>query len=157
MTTPPADLDVQIERLLAFMNDVSRQAEACWITLTSLPVEDAGVPAARAYYVIGRTPQVLDSQHYVNPYPRYAGAQRLVASGRRYDIHVRVVAYRDDQVGRILLAGYAAADPTYLPPVFTRVLTQNEEAHLCYAFANRRRVEVGPKHNNSQHFSPKFR
>jgi hypothetical protein len=160
MTTPLADLDVQIERLLAFMNDVGRQVEACWVTLTSLPVDETSLldwPAARAYYVIGRTPQVLDSQHYVNPYPRYAGAQRLVTSGRRYGIHVRVVAYHDDQVGRILLAGYAAADPTDLPPVFTRILTQNEEAHLCYAFANRRRVGVGAKHNNSQHFSPKFR
>jgi hypothetical protein len=115
MTTPLADLDVQIERLLAFMNDVGRQVEACWVTLTSLPVDETSLldwPAARAYYVIGRTPQVLDSQHYVNPYPRYAGAQRLVTSGRRYGIHVRVVAYHDDQVGRILLAGYAAADPT---------------------------------------------
>lgn len=137
MTTLPDDLVGQIERLLAFMGEISGEAEACWVTLTKLPFDDAPYwPPARAYYVIGRSPQPSRIDNYVNPYPRYAGAQLLLRFGRQYGVHVRVVAFRDPALPQVLLAGYVAADPAELPPVFTRPLTHDEEAHVLYAFAN---------------------
>ena len=136
-TQPPDGLSDQIERLLAFLAEISGEAEACWLTLTKLPFDDAPYwPPARAYYVIGRSPQPSRRNGYVNLYPRYAGAQLLLRFGRQYGVHVRVVAFHDPHLPQVILAAYVAADPADLPPVFTRLLTETEEAHVLYAFAN---------------------
>lgn len=141
MTTQPTpiidELAAQIERLLAFLAEISGEAEACWLTLTKLPFDDAPYwPPARAYYLIGRSPQPSRRDNYVNHYPRYAGAQLLLRFGRQYGVHVRVVAFHDPHLPQVILAAYVAADLADLPPVFTRVLTHDEEAHVLYAFAN---------------------
>lgn len=131
------ELAAQIERLLAFMGEISGETEACWITLTKLPFDDAPFwPPARAYYLIGRSPQPSRCDNYVNRYPRYAGAQLLLRSARRHGLHVRVVAFHDPHLPQVILAAYVAADPADQPPVFTRLLTHDEEAHVLYAFAN---------------------